>query len=137
VVRLLFYKDNNFILAVISFENWTTASVQYRFTFESKCSSTFFVSNFVLNIVENFTIFVNFSKIMEFKIIKSKRVCRMAVYKNFKYNFGSTSKKYGSSRWRCDIRTCSALIYSDKNDFFLSTTGEHNHISYDLTNIHR
>jgi hypothetical protein len=74
---------------------------------------------------------------MEFKIIESKRGCRMALYNTFKYNFGSTSKKYGSTRWRCVTRTCSALIYSDKNYFFLSTTGEHNHISYVLTNIHR
>jgi hypothetical protein len=111
--------------------------VHFRFTFQSKFSSAFFDSNFVLNIVEDFSIFVNLSKILEFKIIKSKRGYRMAVYNNFKYNFGSTSKKYGSTRWRCVTRTSSVLIYSDKNDFFLSTTGDHNHISYDLTNIHR
>lgn len=72
---------------------------------------------------------------MEF--LESKRGCRMVLYNNFKYNFGSTSKKDGSTRWRCVTRTCSALIYSDKNDIFLSTTGEHNHESYDITNIHR
>ncbi|CAI6368503.1 unnamed protein product [Macrosiphum euphorbiae] len=74
---------------------------------------------------------------MEFKIIESKRGCRMAVYNKFKYNFGSTSKEDGFTRWRCVTRTCSALIYSDKSDFFLSTAGEHNHESYDLTNIYR
>jgi len=74
---------------------------------------------------------------MEFKIIESKRGCRMAVYNKCKYNFGSTSKKDGSTRWRCVTRTCSALIYSDKQDFVLSTIGKHNHESYDLTNIYR
>jgi hypothetical protein len=65
-----------------------TASVQFRFTFESKCSSAFSESNFLLNIVEDFIIFVNLSKIMEFKIIESKRGCCMTVhYNNCKYNF--------------------------------------------------
>jgi hypothetical protein len=89
--------------------------MQFRFTFELKSSSVFFDSNFVLNIVEDFTIFVNLSKIMEFKIIESKRGCCMTVYNNFKYNFESTSKKYGSTRWRCVMRTYRTLIYSDKN----------------------
>jgi len=52
----------------------------------TNCIYAFFDSNFVLNIVDDFTILVNLSKIMEFKIIESKRGCRMVVYNKFKYN---------------------------------------------------
>jgi len=61
----------------------------------------------------------------------------MVVYKNFKFNFGSTSKKDSSTRWRCVTRTYDAKLYTDKNDAFSSVVGEHYHNKYYELNTNR
>lgn len=77
-------------------------------------------------------------RVMEvLKFLESKRGGRMVIYKHFKFNFGSTNKKDGSTRWRCVTRTCDAKLYTDKNDAFSSAVGEHYHNKYDELNINR